>query len=280
MKERFKQYLEEHFRHIAPTKNAMEYRKSMLTKMMDRAHELSIKGIEDENMIFDMVVGELGDFDKTLEDFEKREVKKGELKRNISGVSIISICLVALLTVCYLIVGFVSHIWHPTWLIMVGGIFVGVGVLLSYFGVLKGIKKKRYLRVRLSVSLVEIMLSVFVFLLMQLVFNLNGAWLTFLAMVILIVGVDTVISFATNSKLKWVQLPIFVEIFMVMLYVILGIGLSVLNSIAGYWHPAWVMCLGGVVFAIIEIVALVVKRTHRKEKKVNIDESYWTQWDD
>ena len=45
MKERFKTYLEEQFRQIAPTKAAMEYRISMLTKMTDRAQELKIKGI-------------------------------------------------------------------------------------------------------------------------------------------------------------------------------------------------------------------------------------------
>ena len=51
MKERFKAYLEEQFRQIAPTKAAMEYRKSMLVKMMDRAQELRIKGMQDDELI-------------------------------------------------------------------------------------------------------------------------------------------------------------------------------------------------------------------------------------
>lgn len=36
MKERFKKYLEEHFRKIAPTQAAMEYRKALLTDLLDR----------------------------------------------------------------------------------------------------------------------------------------------------------------------------------------------------------------------------------------------------
>ena len=66
MKERFKTYLEEQFRQIAPTKAAMEYRISMLTKMTDRAQELKIKGMTDDELIYNTVVGELGDFASTL----------------------------------------------------------------------------------------------------------------------------------------------------------------------------------------------------------------------
>ena len=52
MKERFKRYLEREFRAIAPTLAAMEYREQMLKQLMDRAQELRIKGIDDEDLIF------------------------------------------------------------------------------------------------------------------------------------------------------------------------------------------------------------------------------------
>ncbi len=288
MKEKFKKYLEEHFRSIQPTEAAMKYRKDMLTKLLDREHELRIKGVEGDELIFNMVIDELGDFDSTLKDFEKEQIKKGELKRTISGASIFAICLTILLAVCYLIVGFATHIWHPTWLIMVGGIFVGVSVILAYFGIYKSVKNKKYVLMRLSIAIIEILASVFVFLLLQLAFHLSGAWLTFLAMVAMIFGVDTTLCFATNSKAKWIELPIFVELFCVMLYVILGIGLSVLNGIDGWWHPGWVLCLGGVVFAIVEIVTLVLLKSKKSKKesgkihskRVKVDETYWTKWDD
>ena len=35
MKEKFKQFLEEHFRKIAPTQAAMEYRKALLRQLLD-----------------------------------------------------------------------------------------------------------------------------------------------------------------------------------------------------------------------------------------------------
>ena len=142
MKERFKKYLEEHFKKIAPTQAAMEYRKAMLRQLLDREQELRIKGVTDDNLIFDMAVSELGDFDQTLANFEQRQIKSGEVKRKVSAASICAAAIVALLTIVYLIVGAVAKIWHPAWLIMVGGVFAGASVLLVYGAVRFAAKKK------------------------------------------------------------------------------------------------------------------------------------------
>ena len=88
MKEKFKQFLEEHFRKIAPTQAAMEYRKALLRQLLDREQELRIKGVSDDNLIFDMAVSELGDIDLTLANFEQRQIQSGVAKRRISAASI------------------------------------------------------------------------------------------------------------------------------------------------------------------------------------------------
>lgn len=282
MKEKFKRYLEEHFRKIAPTQAAMEYRKALLRQLLDREQELRIKGVSDDNLIYDMAVSELGNLDQTLEQFEKRQIKSGEVKRKISAATICAAAIVALLTVVYLIVGGVANIWHPAWLIMVGGVFAGVSVLLAY-GAYRFAKKKKFVPVRIFVAICEVLFTVFVFLLLQLVFKISGAWMSFLAMVAVIFGVDTSIAFATNSKLKWFELPVFVEIFGVMLYVILGI------TVPNVWHPGWLLCLAGVVCALIELIVFVVKKAKAKNKKEKAEledknekevQKYWTEWDD
>lgn len=289
MKDRFKSYLENHFRHIAPTQAAMEYRNEMLKKLLDREQELRIKGIKDDDLIYSIIINELGDFDKTLEDFERQQIKSGELKRKLSAASAIALCTTAILTIAYLLVGLFAHIWHPTWLIMVGGIFVGVSVLIGYFVIYKSARKRKFVLVRAGVASVEVLLSVFLFLLLQLVFKINGSWLTFLAMVITVLGVDTALAFVVGSKLKWIELPVFVEVFCVLLYVMLGIIFNVLHGMSGYWQYAWIMCLGGVVFAAVEIAVLVSKKARESnseekrkinDKYVKVDESYWTKWDD
>lgn len=282
MKERFKKYLEEHFRKIAPTQAAMEYRKALLRQLLDREQELRIKGVSDDNLIYDMAISELGDIDQTLEQFEKRQIKSGEVKRKISAASICAAAIVALLTIVYLIVGGVAKIWHPAWLIMVGGVFAGVSVLLSY-GAAKFAKKKKYVPVRIFVAICEVLFTVFVFLLLRLVFKIEGAWMSFLAMPVVLLGVDTAIAFGTNSKIKWFELPVFVEIFGVMLYVILGL------TVNGVWHPGWLLCLIGVVCALVELIVFVIKKAKAKNKKERAeledknekeDQKYWTEWDD
>ncbi|MDE5602260.1 MAG: hypothetical protein K2J16_07165 [Clostridia bacterium] len=278
MKERFKRYLEEQFRHIAPTQAAMEYRKSMLTKMLDREHELRIKGVADDDLIYNMVIGELGDFENTLHDFENNTVKK-EIVRRVSVLgTLTAVGYVFLLTLVYIIVGCVAKIWHPTWFILVGGILVGLTALSAYSSV-KSVKKKWYNALRLFAAIGTVLLSTFVFLLLQVVLKLTGSWLTFLAMVAVLAGVDVTISFATKSKIKWFELPIFVELFCVMLYVILGISLSMYGI--NIWHPAWILCLGGFVAAICEAVLFSSGKERVKAKKTTaVDESYWTEWDD
>lgn len=188
----------------------------------------------------------------------------------------------ALLTIVYLIVGGVAKIWHPAWLIMVGGVFAGVSVLLSY-GAVKFAKKKKYVPVRIFVAICEVLFTVFVFLLLRLVFKIEGAWMSFLAMPVVLLGVDTAIAFGTNSKIKWFELPVFVEIFGVMLYVILGL------TVNGVWHPGWLLCLLGVVCALVELIVFVIKKAKAKNKKERAeledknekeDQKYWTEWDD
>ena len=286
MKERFKQFLEEHFRKIAPTKAAMEYRKTLLVELLDREQELRIKGVTDDELIYNMAVSELGDIDQVLAEFENRQIKSGVVKRKASAVGISAAAIVALLTVVYLIVGGVAKIWHPTWLIVVGGAFAGVGVLLGYVA-LKFAQKHKYVVTRICVAICEVLLSVFVFLLLELVLepvlHFEGSWMTFLAMVVLLFGTDTSIAFATKSKIKWFELPVFIEIFGVMLYVMLGI------LVPGFWHPGWLLCLAGVCCALVQVIVVVVKKAKKnnaKEKAQLADknekqnEAYWTEWDD
>ncbi len=282
MEDKFKAYLEAAFRTIAPTKAAMELRKQKLKDMLARAQELRIKGMTDEDLIFDTVLEDYEDLPEKLKEFEQQEVKVKSAKRNVLLGAVVSIAVVVLLSLTYVLIGALTHVWHPTWLIMVGGIFLGLAVIFAIVST-KAIPKRRFWVLRLLVALTEVMLSVFIFLLLQIVFALPHSWMTFLAMVALIAGVDTVIAFFVGSKIKWIELPVFIEIFSVMLFVTLGI-LTV-----GFWHPGWLLCLVGVVFALAELITFIAIRNSKKDKKekqklsdkfVKTDENYWTSWDD
>lgn len=284
MKERFKRYLEQQFRAIRPTMAAMEYREKMLRKLMDRAQELRIKGMDDEDLIYDMCIDELGDFGATLAAFDEEEHKVANAKRNAVLGAVCGVGAALALVIVYLIVSFlVPGSWGLTWLILVGGAFAAViavaVVLLVKFG-----KNKKYIPMRLMPVVVIVLLCVYLFLLLQLVAKVDMAWLVFLAMVIMIAAFDAVLAFITEFKFRWVELPVAIEIVCVMLYVILGI---VLGSV--FWHPGWLLCLGGVVAAIAEAIAIIATRNSKKDKKeksrltdkyMKEDESYYTMWKD
>ena len=284
MKERFKRYLEQQFRAIRPTLAAAEYREKMLKQLMDRAQELRIKGMDDEDLIYDMCIDELGDFGATLAAFDEQEHKVANAKRNALLGAVCGVGAVLALVVIYLIVSFlVPNSWGLTWLILVGGAFAGViafsVVLLVKFG-----KAKKYIAMRLMPPVIIVLLCVYLFLLLQLVAGVEMAWLTFLVMVMMIAVFDGVMAFVTDFKFRWIELPIVIEVFCVMLYVIIGIAAG-----AAFWHPGWLLCLGGVVAAIAEAIAIIANRNSKKDAKEKArikdkytkeDESYYTSWKD
>lgn len=287
-KESFKRYLEEQFRQIAPTKAAMEFRKSLLVNMLDKEQELRIKGISDDALIFRLVIESLGDLPARLNEFENRDIRERNAKRHILVGMGVGAGALALLALVYVIIGVTTGYWHPTWLMLLGGVFLGVTVV---FGLLiaKFVKSKSFTYVRLLVAAIFVLFTVFLFLLLQLVFKLDGSYLIFLAMIPTVLGIDTALAFILDSKTRWIELPIFVELLGVMLYVILGISLGSLHNVANIWHPGWLMCLMGVVCALVEgivFLSLFAKKREKKEKEQEVDknkrvdESYWTQWDD
>ena len=284
MKDRFKRYLEQQFRAIRPTLAAAEYREKMLKQLMDRAQELRIKGMDDDDLIYDMCIDELGDFGATLAAFDEQEHKVANAKRNALLGAVCGVGAVLALVVIYLIVSFlVPNSWGLTWLILVGGAFAGViafsVVLLVKFG-----KAKKYIAMRLMPPVIIVLLCVYLFLLLQLVAEVEMAWLTFLVMVMMIAVFDGVMAFITDFKFRWIELPIVIEVFCVMLYVIIGIAAG-----AAFWHPGWLLCLGGVVAAIAEAIAIIANRNSKKDAKEKVrikdkytkeDESYYTSWKD
>lgn len=281
MKERFKRYLEREFRAIRPTLAAAEYREKILKQLMDRAQELRIKGIDDEDLIYDMCIDELGDFRATLVAFEEQEHKVSNAKRNALLGTVCAVGAVLAFVIIYLVISFVTGEWGLTWLLLVGGAFVGV-IAAAIAMLVKFGKAKKFILMRLMPPVVIVLLCVYLFLLLQLVFGVPMSWIIFLVMVIMIFVFDTVMAYVTEFKFRWIELPIAIEVVCVMAYVIAGV-------FSGMWHPTWLLCLGGVVAAVAEAIALIAKRNSKKDKKEKVkindkynkeDESYYTMWKD
>ena len=282
MIDRFKRYLEREFRAIKPTKAAYEKREEMLTQLLEKEQDLRIKGMIDDDLIYDMCIDSLGDVRQNLIDFENRSKKVKTAKRNVLLGFIISVAFVVIIVAAYLITSFaLGNAWGKTWLIIVGGIFFGAACA-STLGAVLLMKKKKYLIAQLFLDLDIVLLTVFVFLVLQILFGFSKSWLAFLVMPVILIGVLAVMLDLSGTKLKYLGYGAFVEIFCVMLYIILGITM-------GLWHPYWILCLVGIIIDIIGLGVLVGIRNAKKkkaeqaeiqERDIDEDEEYYTMWKD
>lgn len=281
MTERFKQYLEAAFRKIKPTKAAMEYRKETLVKLEELAQDLRIKGMTDDEAIYKLCIDSLGDFDKTLADFDRALVevpKKNTLKRNIATAVVASVAVIIALYLVLSITGAVS--WGLSWLIFLGAVTLAV-VAVDVVLMLKAVKSDKFLVARLFNIGTVVMVFVFLYLVIELTAHPRYCWMTFLAMVIVALLVDIVIGFITKSKLTIPESFVWLILTSVLLYVMLGV------ADAMPWHPGWLLpALTSIAVAAtgIGILVNINKKSKSemarkfKDAQTRVDEEYYTKW--
>ena len=289
MTERMKRFLEEKFRQVTPTKGAMEFRKQTVKRMENYAQDLKVKGMEDEDLIFDMCVQELGDFDKVLADFEANPLQEemGE-HRKVNYVMLGVAAGIFALVVAYLLLGVLAHLWHPGWLLLVCGLLLGVsagGVLLAVKCGKEAVRTKsnlKWILMRLCVAVVEVVFAVIIFLCWQiLMVHPRFAWYTFLVMVCVMFLVDTVIAFITKSKMAFWESLVSVIVTVVMVYVMVGV------AVPHFWHPGWMMMPIAVFVDLVLVLGWAWAKRSQKAKKLKasmadkmngVDEKYYTEW--
>lgn len=288
MTERMKRFLEEKFRAVAPTKAAMEFRKETLRRMQNYAQDLKVKGMEDEDLIFEMCVQELGDFDKVLRDFEEVHVQAVSDRQKFNYIMLGIAAGIFALVVAYLLLGVLLHAWHPAWLLIVGGVLMGVAAVAVLLAVKFGkdaVKNKsniKWIFMRLCAVVVEVLLTVIVFLCWQILAPApRFAWYSFLVMVCMLFLVDTVIAFITKSKIAFWESLIAVIVTAALVYVMVGV------AVPNFWHPGWMMMPIAIFVDMVLIVARIWMEHSQKAKELKaaradrrngVDEKYYTEW--
>lgn len=119
----------------------MEYREEVLQNLLDRAQEYKIKGMTDENAIYDLCIDSLGNFKDTLVDFENRLDNVKRAVPRIGARVLTGIAIALFVVIVYLSVSFATRAWDKTWLILVGGAFMGV-IAGAIFGIIVLAKRK------------------------------------------------------------------------------------------------------------------------------------------
>lgn len=281
MTERFKQYLEAAFRKIKPTKAAMEYRKETLMKLEELAQDFRIKGMTDDEAIYKLCIDSLGDFDKTLADFDRALVevpKKNSLKRTVSTAAVASAAVIVALYLVLSLTGAVS--WGLSWLIFVGAATLAV-IAVDVVLIMKAVKSNKFLVARLFNIGAVVMVFVFLYLVIELTAHPRYCWMTFLAMVIFALLVDMVIGFITKSKLTVPESFVWLILSSVLLYVMLGVA----NIMP--WHPGWLLPALTSIAVAATALGIVINITKKnksemarkfKDAQTQVDEEYYTKW--
>lgn len=281
MKERFKSYLEQAFRKIRPTKAAMEYRLETLTKLEEAAQDYRIKGMTDDEAIYQLCIDSLGDFDANLQEFDRNltEVpKKNNLKRNIAVGAIGSVAAIIALYLILSLTGAVG--WGMSWLILLGAVVAAV-VAVDVVLMLKAFKDDKFLVARLFNVGTVILVFVFMYLCIHLSVHPGYDWYIFLCMVPAAGIMDIAIGFVTKSKLTIPEIFVWAMLTSVMLYVMLGVA----GVMA--WHPGWLLPALTAIAIVAIVASLLISRSKKAKKdrqifldstQNQVDEEYYTKW--
>lgn len=281
MKERFKSYLEQAFRKIRPTKAAMELRLETLTKLEEAAQDYRIKGMTDDEAIYQLCIDSLGDFDAKLQEFDRNltEIpKKNNLKRNIAVGAIGSVAAIIALYLILSLTGAVG--WGMSWLILLGAVVAAV-VAVDVVLMLKAFKDDKFLVARLFNVGTVILVFVFMYLCIHLSVHPGYDWYIFLCMVPAAGIMDIAIGFVTKSKLTIPEIFVWAMLTSVMLYVMLGVA----GVMA--WHPGWLLPALTAIAIVAIVASLLISRSKKAKKdrqifldstQNQVDEEYYTKW--
>ncbi len=281
MKERFKSYLEQAFRKIRPTKAAMEYRLETLTKLEEAAQDYRIKGMTDDEAIYQLCIDSLGDFDAKLQEFDRNLTelpKKNNLKRNIAVGAIGSVAAIIALYLILSLTGAVG--WGMSWLILLGAVVAAV-VAVDVVLMLKAFKDDKFLVARLFNVGTVILVFIFMYLCIHLSVHPVYDWYIFLCMVPAAGIMDIAIGFVTKSKLTIPEIFVWAMLTSVMLYVMLGVA----GVMA--WHPGWLLPALTAIAIVAIVASLLISRSKKAKKdrqifldstQNQVDEEYYTKW--
>lgn len=251
------EYIEESLKNIKDNQMSYSYKKKLFDEMTERANEVTHAGLKNEKVIADLIADEYPDLEKNYYIYEKAEKKKATDKFLRIIMAIGGVLFFITIFAAFFAIGGKTDIWHPTWLIIVGGIFAMI-VFYTFFLIKRICKLRRIFHIIARVLLggCVMLISVFAFLLVLFVFDPGFSWTIVIGGVGVMLIADLIFAFATKQKFRTVSLFVYMPVITTMLYIILA-GCSVITWIAG-----WPLIFLGLVIDLI--IALTIAASNAK----------------
>lgn len=253
----FSDYIETQLKGVPSSNGSLErYKKQVLKEMESRSFSQEYAGMDESEIL--KVLAE-GEFKNLRSDYRKYYESQFAKKRSrVLGASVAlgSVAYILMLVVVYITVSFITNLWSYTWLILFGGITVLAAGLLGY-SLKKALAGGRGIGfvARFFAAVVVMLVATFVFLCLQLIFHLPYSWIVFLAGVVAIFVVDSVLMSLLKQKHKIVNYVFYIPVITTLLYVILG-SLHIVP-----WNPGWLMIIVSLIVDILVIIGSMIGKS-------------------
>ncbi len=255
----FSDYIDSMLLSCPDNETSFNFKMQVKRRMDARAEELKKRGLNDEDILYDLVVSENKDLKN---EYDKYIARIKEIKKR-KRIPLISLLYILGVVAVFLALGFVFRFWHPGWLIIEGGVTVlFIGLLL--FIVTRLNQNKWYIVSRILVAFSVMLAAQFLFLLLRIPFHFEKSYLVFIGAPAVLLICDAILGTVTRQKLMVINYLLYIPGIFALLYAILGI----LHIIP--WHPGWLLMIAAVLidFAILlGVIKYNQKYTYHPEEE-------------
>lgn len=245
-------YFDDAFKKLPDSKTAYRFKKEFIDEITDRANELTHRGIKDENVISDIIIGEHPDI---IADFNSRIAAEKKKKRQKNSALLITVGVILyslLVVVAFLLCLFVFRV-ENSWLVIQGG-FTVLLIALGVFAIERLSRKQSVFHPvsRLILGICVMLSAFFVFMLLRFAAGAPHEWLAFLGGVIAMMAADVIYAVITGQRTAIIFALLYIPAVFALMYVILC------TAGALSWHPGWLLILLGVVVDAAVIFARLI----------------------
>lgn len=256
-------YYEEALKKLPDSKAAYKFKKEFIDEITDRANELTHRGLKDENVISDMIIGEhpdiIAEFNSVIAAEKKKKRRKYFTVASTAGAVLYSLLVVCAFLLCLLVFRV-----ENSWLVLQGG-FTVLLIALGAFAIERLSRKQSVFHPvsRLILGACVMLSAFFIFMVLQFAVRAPHAWLAFLGGVIAMMAADVAYAVITGQRTAVIFALLYIPAAFALMYVILC------TAGALSWHSGWLLILlGAVVDAAVIFARLISAGRQAAETEV------------
>lgn len=197
------------------------FKKRILQEMTERTKEVTNRGLKDENVCHELIISEYNP-KRILSDYQQYLEKIRE-KKIIKYSPVAAVLSVVVSTLIFVLVGIITDVWHPTWLLVEGTATFSI-IALMWTGVyLLHCHRILYPVSRVLVAGSVMVLTQFLFLVLRIPLGIENAYLIFLAALALMFIGDLILATLTKQRLVFINYLVTIPVVFIFIYVIFGL---------------------------------------------------------